>query len=277
MISLFRKIKIHPIFWAILGVGGLTGLFKEVVMLFFIVFVHELGHSIMAYHYRWRIKKILLLPFGGMAETEEYGNRPVKEEVLVIICGPLQHIWLIIVSYFLINTPLWSEADHQQFVFYNLTILIFNLLPILPLDGGKLLFSLFSYFSPFHKAYRISFHSSILLLVVLTAFSLIYIPFHLNLIVIVIFLWVHHYLEYKQRHFMFIRFLLERRKVPPPPLEKRLKVLPTLTVADAMKEVNRQKYHLFIIGNNGVILEEKEVLEAFFNEKKRFLPLLKLL
>ncbi|MBU9710285.1 M50 family metallopeptidase [Evansella tamaricis] len=279
MIEILRKVHIHPIFWAILGIGALTGFFKEIVMLFFIVFVHEMGHSVMAHHFQWRIKKITLLPFGGMAETEEYGNRPVKEEVLVVLFGPLQHLWLIGGSYLLLLTPIWNEGDHNIFLFHNLTILLFNLLPILPLDGGKLLFSIQSYFYAFHKAYHLNFYTSLSLLIILTVFSLTYMPFHLNLLVIIAFLWLHHYLEWKQRHFMFLRFLLERKRR----IQKwsgkgvHVHVSPKISVADAMKQVNRQRYHYFVFGKNGIELEEHQVLEAFFNEEKRLLPIWKLI
>ncbi|MBU9721898.1 MULTISPECIES: M50 family metallopeptidase [Bacillaceae] len=276
MINLLKKVHIHPIFWAILGAGAISGFFKEIIMLFIIVFVHEMGHSMMAQRFRWRIKKITLLPFGGMAETEEYGNRPVREEILVVLNGPVQHLWLMGVSYFLLLTPFWSEGDHQMFIFHNLTILLFNLLPVLPLDGGKLLFAFHSYIFPFHKAQQISFYMSISLLSIMSVIGLIFLPFHLNLIVVIIFLWIHHYLEWKQQPFMFLRFLLERKRYLMKGSTDIIRVSPTISVAEAMKKVNRQRYHYFILGNNNFRLEEKQVLEAFFDEEKRLHPISKL-
>ncbi|UCZ52083.1 M50 family metallopeptidase [Bacillus shivajii] len=267
-----KKIHVHPVLWFILGIGMITGMFKEVVMLFVIVFVHEMGHSWMAHWFKWRIKKIHLLPFGGMAETEEYGNRPVKEEVLVTIFGPIQHIWLIGISYILLMTPFWSNADHKIFLLHNLTILLFNLLPILPLDGGKLLFSLSSSLFPFYKSYYVSFTASITLLSLLTMLSLTVLPFHLNLVFISMFLWVHHYLEWRQRHYMFLRFLLERKRVKPKGKVKVIQTPMTDTVAEAVKNVYRNKEHIFSIGQ-GTIVHEHLVLEAFFDRNKRSLPI----
>ncbi|SDZ03818.1 stage IV sporulation protein FB [Evansella caseinilytica] len=263
-------------FWGILMIGGLTGLFKEIMMLFFIVFVHEMGHSLMAAKFKWRLRKIMLLPFGGMAETDEYGNRPVHEEILVVICGPLQHVWMIAGSYLLTFTPLWSDSDHHIFFFHNITILLFNLLPILPLDGGRLLFSLQTYFQPFYQAYYTNFYVSLFLLLLLTLLSLVILPFHLNLIIVVFFLWLHHYLEWKQRHFMFLRFLLERLRDGPFGDKKIVRLPPNVSVAGAMKKVSRQRHHYFILPYHDVYLDETVVLEAFFDEKKRFLPLGKL-
>ncbi len=245
-------------------------------MLFFIVFMHEMGHSWMAHRFRWRIKKIHLLPFGGMAETEEYGNRPVKEEILVTIFGPLQHLWLIAASYFLLFTPFWTFEDHQIFLFHNLTILLFNLLPILPLDGGKLLYSLTTSFFPFHRSYYVSFASSITILSLLTFLCLTILPFHLNLMMIAAFLWVHHYLEWKQRHYMFLRFLLERKRLKPQGKEKVIHVPLTTTVAEAVKNVYRGKVHLFFTDKHGCLIHEANVIEAFFDRDKRKLPIKKI-
>ena len=53
----------------------------------------------MASYYSWRIPRIMLLPFGGMAEVDEHGNRPLKEEAFVILAGPIQHLWLFLLPF----------------------------------------------------------------------------------------------------------------------------------------------------------------------------------
>jgi len=271
LIELLKKTKIHPLFWVILGIGGATGLFKEIMMLFVIVLIHELGHAFMAKRFGWRISRILLLPFGGMAEMEEYGNRPVKEEILVTICGPLQHIWMMVASYLLLSTPLWSEADHQTFIFHNVTILLFNFLPVMPLDGGKLIFSLQTLFLPFQKSYQFSFRLSFMVLLGLTYVSLFVFPFHLNLVAVLVFLWTHLYLEWKQRHYHFLRFLLERRRLNVTRGLKYVRVPPTLTVANAMKKVHRDKemVFLFTLDSKEMGVKEEMILEAFFEAENK--------
>ncbi|MGW9606378.1 site-2 protease family protein, partial [Heyndrickxia sporothermodurans] len=136
-IGLLRKIHIHPLFWIIVGIAVITARFHELLILFSILFIHEMGHSIMAHFFSWRIKKISILPFGGVAEMDEHGNRPLKEELLVILAGPIQHVWLAIVMFVLFKMHIISISFFQTFMDYNLMILLFNLLPIWPLDGGK--------------------------------------------------------------------------------------------------------------------------------------------
>ncbi|WP_416151347.1 M50 family metallopeptidase [Salipaludibacillus sp. HK11] len=278
MISLFRKIKIHPLFWMILGIGGITGLFKEIIMVFVIVLIHELGHAFMAHRLGWRIRQISLLPFGGMAEMDEYGNRPVKEEILVTISGPLQHIWLMGLSYLLVTMPVWSAGDHRMFLFHNMTILLFNCLPIMPLDGGKLIFSLKTLFLPFQKSYQFSFTLSFMVLLGLTYGSLFLLPFHLNLISIIIFLWIHLYLEWKQRHYHFLRFLLERKRIQVKRPIKYIRVLPSTTVSEAMKRVYREKSVVFLytLDSLEVGVQEERLLRAFFETNNKHLPLHKI-
>lgn len=59
-----------------------------------IVLFHELGHYMMAVSFGWRIKNITLWVFGGVMDTDEHGNRPLYEEALVSIAGPLQHVFI---------------------------------------------------------------------------------------------------------------------------------------------------------------------------------------
>lgn len=247
-------------------------------MILIIVFIHELGHSIVALRLGWRIRKITLLPFGGMAEMDEYGNRPVKEEILVTIAGPLQHIWLIGLSYLLVTTPVWSEGDHRLFLFHNLTILAFNLLPVLPLDGGKLIFSFTSLFFSFQKSYDRSFALSVFLLINITFFSLTILPFHLNLIVIICFIWVQHYLEWRQRHYHFLRFILERNSSKQKRKAQLVQVSASMTVAEAIQKIYREKELIlyFKKGTEVIQVNEKMLLEAYFQRNSRGIPISRL-
>lgn len=95
-------------------------------------------------HFFMEDKKITLLPFGGVAEMEEHGNRPLKEEAIVVLAGPVQHVWMVALAYFLFSFSLIPENLYQLIYSYNLMIFLFNLFPVWPLDGGKLIFMLLS-------------------------------------------------------------------------------------------------------------------------------------
>ena len=84
--DVLTKISVHPLFWVIIVIGIFTARFKELILLFCIVLIHELGHALAAAHYNWRIKNSAFA-FGGVAELEEHGNKSLKEELVVVIAG----------------------------------------------------------------------------------------------------------------------------------------------------------------------------------------------
>lgn len=273
MNEIFSKLSIHPLFWIVVGMGVLTGRFLEIMMLFTIVFIHEMGHVVAAHFFRWRIKKIELLPFGGVAEMDEYGNRPLKEELIVILSGPFQHIWLIGAAYLLFLIGGIDQATYDLFYRYNMTILVFNLLPIWPLDGGKLLFLGISLKYPFSIAHRYALLTSMIIVSLFILLAIIIFPFHLNLWIVMIFIIFTHYVEWKQRKFAHIRFLLERYYGR----SEEIKVLKTIIVnetdqlMDVFSKFCRGCKHQIIMkmdDKEQLTFDENELLHAYFSEKR---------
>ncbi|MBM6619741.1 M50 family metallopeptidase [Bacillus suaedaesalsae] len=270
--GLIQKFSIHPLFWVIIGISIITAHFKELLIVFFIVLCHELGHASMALFFRFRIKKIQLLPFGGVVELDEHGNRPLKEELLVILAGPLQHIWMLGLGFFLHEMNFISTTYYELFVYHNLVILLFNLLPIWPLDGGKLLFLLFSYYMSFSKAHRLSIFTSAVLLSLFAVVTFTMEPLQLNLWVIFIFLVISLYHEWKQSNFVYVRFLLERYYGNNRNITKLKPIF--VREADEIMEVLSKfyrgyKHPIVIVENNKkrFELDENELLHAYFAEK----------
>ena len=107
-------IRIHATFplilvWSALQFGllseqGLSGAAFGVVatlLLFAIVVLHELGHSIAAQRYGVPVKQIVLLPIGGVAQLERIPEKPV-EEFVIAIAGPMVNFGLAIVLMFFV-------------------------------------------------------------------------------------------------------------------------------------------------------------------------------
>ncbi|ADC48616.1 protease (processing of pro-sigma-K to active sigma-K) [Alkalihalophilus pseudofirmus OF4] len=271
---LLSKMKINPFFWVVLGGGVITGYFREVLLVFAIVFIHEMGHAIAAHSFKWRIHKIELLPFGGVAEVEDSGNRPIKEELIVILAGPLQHVWMIGLSYILLYLDVWSQSTHELFVWHNLTILLVNLAPILPLDGGRFIQLLYMKYFSYHMALIRSWSASCAVLGVVTIFSAALFPFHLNLWVVLSFLMIVHYLEWKQRHYRMMRFLIGRpqtQKVPKKKI-KSVAVSGQLSLFDGIKKMYRGYIHEFHYldpaTKKRVTVCEAQVLDALIQKKQ---------
>ena len=250
----------------------MTAHFIELSLLLLIIFIHEMGHAGAASFFSWRIKKITLLPFGGVAEMDEHGNRSLTEEAVVVAAGPLQHIWMAALAYGLYLAVILPEYWHARFLDFNLMVLLFNLLPVWPLDGGKLIFLLFSHRKPFPEAHIKTMYMSAVSLAIFTIIILFAAPFTLNVWVIVGFLTFSLYYEWKQRRYVFLRFLMERYYGN----QREFRLLTPLNVTEeedltAMLERFKRgcKHRVIVKKTNGTeaALDENELLHVYFAEK----------
>ena len=126
----------------------------EYLSLFVIVLLHEFGHALACRSVGGTANRIMLWPLGGVA----YVNPPQRPGAMLwsLAAGPLVNVALLPVTLFAYSQVVaagWahSRPDLYQYVytvtFYiNLGLLVFNLLPIYPLDGGQILRSLFWFF-----------------------------------------------------------------------------------------------------------------------------------
>ncbi|MCQ6278253.1 M50 family metallopeptidase [Bacillus sp. EB600] len=270
---LIRQIHIHPLLWIVIAASIVTAHFLEVCLLMLIIFIHEMGHAAAASFFSWRIKQISLLPFGGVAEMDEHGNRPLREETLVVVAGPLQHVWMVGLAFFLKGIG-WIPNDlFQLFLDYNLMILLFNLFPIWPLDGGKLVFLLLSLKNPFPDAHRLTLLISTTFLSLFAILILFTAPNHVNVWVVIAFLYFSLYHEWKQRRYVFMRFLLERYygKIDGPHILVPIKAEEEEMLIQVLQRFQRGCKHPIIIeglDNEKRMLDENEVLHAYFTEKR---------
>jgi Zn-dependent protease len=112
-----------------------------VVLLYVSVLIHELSHSLVARGYGLPVRRILLYPLGGFSEIEQEPPTPGKE-FLVSAAGPALSLVLAAAGYGLMHVvPQDTIAGTlcSQLRWANLVVGIFNLLPGLPLDGGRML------------------------------------------------------------------------------------------------------------------------------------------
>lgn len=255
-----------------IAISVITANFKPLFFLMIIIFVHEMGHAISAHFFSWRIKTIMLLPFGGVAEVDEHGNRSLKEEFIVVLSGPLQHLWLQGIVFLLFSLHVMSPEDYHLFTFYNLTILLFNLLPIWPLDGGKLLFILFSNYWSYQKAHSHMLVTSLFFLLLYVSSVAIFSPTHLNMWIITTFLIYSIYHEHKNRMYSCLRFLMERYYGKQTTIHqiRPIVVEESELVFDVLLQFQRGCKHLIVVERDGrkvSEMDENELLHAYFADK----------
>lgn len=256
-----------------------TGYFLELITLFGIVFIHELGHVVVAKGFGWRVSEVQLLPFGGVAVVEEAGNLPASQELWVALAGPLQNLWMIGFA-FLIKMTGWSDPEWwDYFITANVWIGLFNLLPILPLDGGKVALSLISYRSSYLKALRWCSIVSLLLSAGMVLFALISFRtsgVQLNLFMIGLYLFIVNWFSYRHVPYQFRRFLMSRKNRAKQHMERGALAQPIVVgrnkkVSEIVHLFVREQYHLiFIINDHGVIqkvIPEQKLIHCYFSEQ----------
>jgi Zn-dependent protease/CBS domain-containing protein len=111
-----------------------------VVLLYLSVLVHELSHSVVARGFGLPVRRILLYPLGGFSEIEQEPQTPGRE-FLVSAAGPALSLVLAAGGYGLRHVVAGGTVGAlvSQLMWANLVVGLFNLLPGLPLDGGRML------------------------------------------------------------------------------------------------------------------------------------------
>ncbi|MDQ3864952.1 MAG: site-2 protease family protein, partial [Actinomycetota bacterium] len=123
-----------------------------VVALFFCVLLHEFGHSVVAIRLGSEVQDITLLPIGGLARMKSLPERPI-DEVKVAVAGPLVNVVLAPIFFGLavlfegdLATPtdIFSGVGSLGQVFaalgtINVALVVFNMIPAFPMDGGRVL------------------------------------------------------------------------------------------------------------------------------------------
>ena len=111
-----------------------------VVLLYASVLVHELSHSVVARAYGLPVRRIVLNPLGGVSEIEREAPTPGRE-FAVAGAGPALSLVLAAIGWGLVQVAPYgvTGALIRQLMVANIIVGIFNLLPGLPLDGGRML------------------------------------------------------------------------------------------------------------------------------------------
>lgn len=174
--------------WARFGsVRGAAFGVLAVVLLFVSVLLHELGHGLQARAFGLLVRRITLLPIGGLVELETSPSY-YWHELVVTLAGPMVNLGLALVvgsiayliqpfslaswpDYLLLLAPAGTMTALLYVFWVNLVLFFFNMLPAFPMDGGRVVRAALAILSNYEVGTRIAAWSGRLMALGLAAFG----------------------------------------------------------------------------------------------------------
>ncbi len=159
-----------------------------ILVVFACVFLHELGHALMARRFKITTKDITLLPIGGLARLKRIPENP-REELWVALAGPAVNVAIsIIVGVYLLLKPVPLVPDLTTLTLIsldgflvnlflvNLLLAGFNMIPAFPMDGGRVFRALLALKLPRLQATKIAAALGQIIAIMLAFLGLMYNP-----------------------------------------------------------------------------------------------------
>jgi stage IV sporulation protein FB len=254
-----------------------TGQFLELLTLFAIVFIHEMGHVCAAVLSGVTVKSVQLLPFGGVAVIEDHGKLTACREIGIALAGPLQNGLMIGCAAMLQQAGYGNNAFLTYFIGANVTIALFNLLPILPLDGGKILQAGISLLLPYYSVLLWTGRVSIAASVLVVLYALLPLGtsggIRLNVLMIGAFLIYSNLVDHRNLPYRFVAFLMNRgamheRYMRKGALARPIVALSAKPLDDILRLFKRNHYHfIYVLNGNGnvvAVVPEQRLISSYF-------------
>ncbi len=198
----WMKPKVHPLCFIYYILALMSGYFKWYIIAMSLVLIHEYGHALVAQYFHFKIQRILLLPFGAFLEIEDYGQYPIYQEFCMLLGGLVTHIFIFFFLKYGFSLGLSAIAKDYA-LRMNQLIFLFNLLPIWPMDGSKLLELILFYLFEYRKAVWINLSVSFVVFIVVFI-----VHFRLDRLMIAVYLGYRFLQAWKEKRYRYIRYLL---------------------------------------------------------------------
>ena len=153
-ISLFGgSLKIHPVFLAVVALSVLLGNAGLVMAFMLAIAIHECAHILTAKAVGLNVESMYVLPFGCAAEISGYENAEYAKEIITAAAGPAVNIFTACVLTLL--PKMYLDDMMMLFIWANVTLAAINMLPVLPLDGGRIMMAAMKSFLNERTAWRL--------------------------------------------------------------------------------------------------------------------------
>lgn len=245
------RIQIKPSFLAVMLIMIALDYAGQFFILFLSVTIHESAHMILAFIFKCKTNKLIITPIGETAVIKELNKLCLIKRLLVTIIGPLTNIII-----FIIFLPFSSDIiDSIKYI--NLALALFNLLPIYPLDGGRLILSLLGYNIGVLNANNIMIKISrifSIILIILGIVQMILFSYNISLLCIGIYLIKLNKKEHLKLMYEFYKFIINRKQHGIIPV-KILLVDKTLNIKKIIFKFCFDYYLILYIYDNGKVIK----------------------
>ena len=252
---ILSKIEFHYTFIIIALGFVLAGYFSNLIVFTSIIIIHELGHIITGLHFKYKLDKVIIYPYGGMTKFNTIINTNINKDILVAISGVIvQSIYFILIT-ILYTKGYIREYIYNLFTIYNKSILLFNILPIIPLDGSKIINLILSKYLYYNLSNKLTIIISFITIIIILI-TRIY-EYNYSFIIILGLLMKNIYDFYKNLEYIYKKFILERY------LYKI--TYPKKKIIKNKKKMYKNKSHYFYINNQ--LLKEDDYLRSIYSKR----------
>lgn len=256
MKNILTKVEFHYSF-LIMALGlVLTGHFVNLLIFTSLILIHELGHVITSIIFNYKVDKIIIYPYGGLTKINTLVNTSIKKDLAVALSGILMQSIYFLIIYILYRNNIIRAYIYQLFFLYHKSMLVFNLLPIIPLDGFKILNLILSWLFNFNLSNNVSVFISLITIAILL-FSNLY-EKNYSMVLVIGLLMKNIYVFYNSINYIYNRFLLERYLYDINYQDKK--------IITNVSKMYKNKSHLLI--EDGKIIPEKKFLSEYFLKDK---------
>lgn len=247
-------IYFHPTY-LLMALGFiLTGYYQNLIALTSLIIVHELGHYLTAKLLKFNVSQIIIYPYGGLTKIKDLINRDINEELLIAVSGVLfQTIFFLIILY-LNKINLIRDYTLNIFTSYHRDIIFFNLLPIYPLDGSKILNLLLSKYLNYNLSNKLTIIISLISIIILLSLNIYNYNYSYIMILMILVTYITKYI--KDLKYIYNKFLLERYIYNI--------TYPKTIIINNKDKMYKNKTHIFKINNK--YIKEKKYLTKYFSK-----------
>lgn len=255
------KIKFHPLFALYVFICIYFNWFNKIFYYVITVTLHEYGHYVVANHYGYKMESLVYSLSGAGITTN--ANFKARDEIKISLAGPIVNVFLI-----LIIICLWwifplSYLYTYDFLICNIVVLIFNILPIYPLDGGRVIVSILT-IKNYNRNTVLKWNKIFCLILASILFALfvisIFYKINFNLLITSMFLTINTITTDTNKYFDKIKTLNKKQDKP---LEIKTFRVYENNKSQLLKYLSKDYISIFENNNNGEIeiIKEEDLLK----------------